>query len=247
MRIPEENRKLIEVCYTPAQFSLYQEAFDIVVVVDVLRATSAMATALHHGVEKIIPVASIQEAKEYQAKGYTVGAERDGAVVEGFDFGNSPYVYIDQDMKGKTIVITTTNGTKAIEMAKNSSTVVIGCLNNLQYLCDWLIAQNKNTLVLASGWKDKVNLEDTICGGAIAKILTDSGKFKALEDSTVAAKFLYQSAEQHLWRFLRASSHRKRLAHLNIQKDVIYCLKPNTVPCIPILKDGALIKLHVEM
>jgi 2-phosphosulfolactate phosphatase len=245
MYLPEQDRKLIEVCYTPAQFELYKDSFDVIVVVDVLRATSAMTTALYQGVEKIIPVATIEEAKEYQAKGFIVGAERDGAVVEGFDFGNSPYVYIDRDMKGKTIVMTTTNGTKAIQMATDASTVVIGCLNNLQVLCDWLIQQHKNTLVLASGWKDKVNLEDTICGGAIAQILLESGTFIAKEDSTVAAKFLFQSAEQNLWKFLRASSHRQRLAHLKIQKDVIYCLKLNTVPCIPILKDGALVKLHV--
>lgn len=244
MYLPEEDRKLIEVCYTPAQFELYKESFDIVVVVDVLRATSAMTTAMHFGVEKIIPVATIEEAKEYQAQGFIVGAERDGAVVEGFDFGNSPYVYIERDLQGKTVVMTTTNGTKAIHLASTANTVVIGCLNNLQVLCDWLIKQHKNTLVLASGWKDKVNLEDTICGGAIAKILINSGKFIAKEDSTVAAKFLFESAEQNLWKFLRASSHRKRLAHLKIQKDVIYCLKLNTVPCIPILKDGALVKLN---
>jgi 2-phosphosulfolactate phosphatase len=244
MYLPEADRKLVEVCYTPAQYELYREAFDIVVVVDVLRATSAITTALHYGVEKIIPVASVDLARDYQKKGFIVGAERDGAVVDGFDFGNSPYVYIDRNLKGETVVLTTTNGTKAIEMAQHAATVVIGCLNNLQILCDWLIEQNKNVLVLASGWKDKVNLEDTICGGAIAHHLIDSGKFIAKEDSTVAAKFLFQSAEQNLWKFLRASSHRKRLAHLNIQKDVIYCLKLNTVPCIPILKDGALVKLH---
>ena len=163
---------------------------------------------------------------------------------DGFDFGNSPYVYIDNDMRGKTVVLTTTNGTKAIDIAKNDATIVIGCLNNLQHLCDWLIKQHKNTLILASGWKDKVNLEDTICGGAIADILIESRKFRASEDSTVAAKFIYKSAKEHLWSFLRASSHRRRLIHLKIQKDVKYCLTSNTVPCIPILRNGALVKLE---
>lgn len=240
-----EEKKIVEVCYTPAQYNLYRGGYDIIVVIDVLRATSAMTTALHHGVEKIIPVATLDEALEYKSKGFIVGAERDGQVVEGFDFGNSPYVYINQDMKGQTVVLTTTNGTKAIEMAKNDGLVVIGCLNNLDHLCQWLIEQNKNTLILASGWKDKVNLEDTICAGAIADQLIQSKKFQALEDSTVAAKFLFQSAKENLWSFLRASSHRRRLIHLKIQKDVKYCLTLNTVPCIPILKDGALVKLNV--
>jgi len=238
------ERKLVEVCYTPGQYHLYQENFDIVVVIDVLRATSAITTGLYNGVEKIIPVATIEEAIEYKSKGYIVGAERDGQVVDGFDFGNSPYAYLDPAMVGKTVVLTTTNGTKAIQMSKEKKTVVIGCLNNLDFLCSWLIEQHQNTLVLASGWKDKVNLEDTICGGAIADILLETRKFRSNEDSTVAAKFIYRSAREHLWSFLRASSHRRRLIKLNIQRDVKYCLTLNTVPCIPILKDGALVKLE---
>jgi 2-phosphosulfolactate phosphatase len=237
------ERKLVEVCYTPGQYHLYQENFDIVVVIDVLRATSAITTALHCGVEKIIPVASIEEAMDYKARGFITGAERDGQVVEGFDFGNSPYAYMNPDFKGKTLVLTTTNGTKAIQMAKDKKTVVIGCLNNLDILCKWLNEQHQNTLILASGWKDKVNLEDTICGGAIADILLETRRFRSDEDSTVAAKFIYRSAKEHLLAFLRSSSHRRRLIKLNIQRDVKYCLTLNTVPCIPILKDGALVKL----
>ena len=240
------DRKLIEVCYTPGQYHLYEKDFDIVVVIDVLRATSAIVTALHYGVKDIIPVASVEEALEYKARGYITGAERDGQVVEGFDFGNSPYAYMNPELKGKTVVLTTTNGTKAIQIASAKSKVVIGCLNNLDLLCDWLIEQHQNTLVLASGWKDKVNLEDTICGGAIADILLESRKFRADEDSTVAAKFIFRSAREHLMSFLRSSSHRRRLIKLNIQKDVKYCLTLNTVPCIPILQDGKLVKLHYE-
>jgi 2-phosphosulfolactate phosphatase len=242
-KYPIEERKLVEVCYTPGQYHLYKTNFEIVVVIDVLRATSAITTALHYGVKSIIPVSTLEEALEYKSKGFTVGAERDGQVVSGFDFGNSPYVYMERDMKGKTVVLTTTNGTKAIELASDKPIVVIGCLNNLDYLCSWLIKQEKNTLILASGWKDKVNLEDTICGGAIADILLESRKFRSDEDSTVAAKFIYRSAKEHLWSFLRSSSHRRRLIKLNIQKDVKYCLTPNTVPCIPILQNGELVAL----
>ncbi len=239
------DRKLVEVCYTPGQYHLYEKDFEIVVVIDVLRATSAITTGLHFGVEKIIPIATIEEAHEWKAKGYIVGAERDGQVVEGFDFGNSPYAFMNDDLKGKTVVLTTTNGTQAINRAKDKQ-VVIGCLNNLTLLCQWLHEQHKNTLILASGWKDKVNLEDTICGGAIADILLESRKFRSDEDSTVAAKFIYRSAREHLWSFLRSSSHRRRLIKLNIQRDVKYCLTLDTVPCIPMLKDGALVKLDYQ-
>lgn len=237
------ERKLVEVCYSPGQYHLYQENFDIVVVIDVLRATSAITTGIHYGLKSIIPVSSIEEALEYKSKGYLVGAERDGKIVEGFDFGNSPYAFMKPEMIGKTVVLTTTNGTKAINISKKDKTVVIGCLNNLDILCSWLMEQNKNILILASGWKDKVNLEDTICGGAIADTLLESRRFRSDEDSTVAAKFIYRSAREHLLSFLRASSHRRRLIKLNIQKDVKYCLTLNTVPCIPILKGDALVKL----
>ncbi|MFZ4786217.1 MAG: 2-phosphosulfolactate phosphatase, partial [Flavobacteriales bacterium] len=214
------------------------------VVIVVLRATSAIASALHRGVKSIIPVSSVEEARAYQAQGYIAAAERDGQVVEGFPFGNSPYAFMDPELKGKTVVLTTTNGTKAIKMASNKQTVVIGSLNNLDALCAWLIEQHKNTLILASGWKDKINLEDTICGGAIADVLLESRKFRADEDSTVAAKFIFRSAKEHLWSFLRSSSHRRRLIKLNIQKDVKYCLTLNTIDTIPILEDGMLIRLE---
>lgn len=240
---PPSQRKLLEVCYSPAQYPLYKENFDIVVVIDVLRATTAITTGLHYGVEKIIPVMTVEEAKEWLGRGFIAAAERDGEVVEGFAFGNSPYAFMDPALKGKTVVLTTTNGTKAIRMASDRKTVVVGCLNNLDFLCQYLLERHENTLILASGWKDKVNLEDTICGGAIADILLESRKFRSDEDSTVAAKFIYQAAREHLWSFLRASSHRRRLIKLNITRDVKYCLTMNTVNCIPILEDNALVKL----
>ena len=124
--------------------------------------------------------------------------------------------------------------------------VVIGALSNLDALCAWLTEQNKDVLLMGSGWKDKFNLEDTICAGAIADHLIESRKFKASEDSTIAAKFIYRSAKDNIFSFLKASSHRRRLRKLNLNKDVRYCLTPNTVNCIPILVKGELVKLIPE-
>jgi len=238
-----EEKKIVEVCYTPAQYNLYRGGYDIIVVIDVLRATSAMTTALHHGVEKIIPVATLDEALEYKSKGFIVGAERDGQVVKGFDFGNSPYAFMNPDMVGKSVVLTTTNGTKAIQTA-SEKTVIIACLNNLTVVCEYLLQLNKNVLVLASGWKEKMNLEDTICAGAIADHLIETKKFTSNEDSTLAAKFIFRSARDNMYTFLRSSSHRRRLMQLKIQKDVKYCLMVDTVPCIPVLKNGKLVLLE---
>ena len=236
----------IEVCFSPGEYHLYEQDFDLVVVLDVLRATSAICTAMEYGVGQIIPVATLEEARSYKEQGHIVAAERGGQIVEGFDMGNSPYSYMDPNLKGKTVVLTTTNGTKAINMAKDKSTVVVGALNNLDALCAWLIAQERDVLVLGSGWKDKFNLEDTICGGAIADLCLDSGKFYADEDSTVAAKFLFRSSRDNMFSFLKASSHRRRLRKLNLNEDVKYCLTPNNCTAIPILKNGSLVRLNHE-
>lgn len=233
----------IEACFSPCEFNQYEEGFELIVVIDVLRATSAICAAIENGVKGIIPVDSVEEAREYLNKGYIAAAEREGQIVEGFPMGNSPISFLDPKLKGETIVLTTTNGTKAIKIAEKKETVVIGSLNNLKPLTDWLISQERNILVLASGWKDKFNLEDTICAGAIIDGVLESSKFASNEDSSVAAKFIYRSAKENIFSYLKASSHRRRLRKLNLNADVSFCLTPNNLSAIPILKDGILVAL----
>jgi 2-phosphosulfolactate phosphatase len=238
-----DSRKHVEVCFTPGEYDYYKDEYEIVVVIDVLRATSAICSAFQNGVKALIPVPTVEEAREYQAKGYLVGAERKGQIVEGFDFGNSPYSYMKSELVDQEVVLSTTNGTKAIDVAKDAETVVIGALNNLDALCDWLIKQNKNTLCLCSGWQDKFNLEDTICAGAIMDKLLETGNYTSDEDSSIAAKYLYLSAKDNYMGYLKSSSHRRRLKNLNLNEDIKYCLTPNTTDVIPILKDGKLVKI----
>ncbi len=236
----------IEVCLSPRDFDLYKEGIEIIVVIDVLRATSAICAGIANGVKSIIPVDTIEKAEEYKQKGYLVGAERKGQIVEGFDFGNSPYSFMDSKFIDKDIVLTTTNGTKSIEISKSSGLIVIGALVNLKTLTDWLLKQNKNVLCLCSGWQDKFNLEDSICAGAIADILISSGKFYSEEDSTICVKHLYYESKRNPFGFLKASSHRRRLKKLNLNRDIKYCLTPNQLNVIPILKENKIIKLNEE-
>ena len=238
-----DNRKHVEVCFTPGDYEYFKGNSEIVVVIDVLRATSAICAAFQNGIKSIIPVATIKEAREYQKKGYLVSAERKGQIVEGFDFGNSPYSYMKKELKGKEVVLSTTNGTKALSIASDAPIVVVGALNNLDALCEWLSLQDKNVLCLCSGWQDKFNLEDTICAGAISDKLISTGKFKSDEDSSIAAKYLYLSAWKNPLGYLKSSSHRKRLKNLNLSEDIKYCLTPNKTNVIPILKNGKLVKL----
>ena len=239
----EDNRKHIEVCFTPGEYEYFKSEYEIVVVIDVLRATSAICAAFDNGIKAIIPVPTVEEAWSYKQQGYLAGAERKGQIVEGFDFGNSPFSYVNPDFVGKEVVLSTTNGTKALDIAKDAEIVVVGSFLNLDALCKWLEVQNKNVLCLCSGWQDKFNLEDTLCAGAISEYLLGTGKFKADEDSSVAAKYLYLSAKDNYFGYLKSSSHRRRLKNLKLNEDVKYCLTPNQTDVIPILKNGKLVKL----
>ena len=243
----QDTRNKVEVCFSPYLFPLYKEEFDIIVVIDVLRATSAICTAFHHGIKELIPVSTIEEAKKYQEQGFLVGAERQGKIVEGFDFGNSPYYYMNPELEGKTIVLSTTNGTKSINIAKDAGNVVIGALSNLDVLKTWLSEQNKNVLCLCSGWQNKFNLEDTICAGAILDHMLATGKFRSEEDASIAAKYLFLSAKDNILGYLKASSHRRRLKNLNLNEDIKYCLTPNTAPVIPVLQDKKLVAINTEV
>lgn len=245
MVAPQKYR--VEVCFTPDTFQYYQHEYSTVVVIDVLRATSAICTAFHHGVDKIIPVSTIEEAREYQKKGVLAGAERNGQIVEGFDFGNSPYSYMDPALEGETIVLTTTNGTRAINLAAKSHEVYIGSLLNYGALIDYLKREPRDVLLLASGWQGKFNLEDSICAGAISEGLIDSGEYHSDEDATIAAMYLFKEARRNYFGFLKASSHRRRLKNLNLNEDIKYCLTPNQTDVIPVYRNGALVNMKKKI
>ena len=233
----------VEVCFTPNMFPLYAEDFEVVVVIDVLRATSAICTAFHYGVDKIIPVSTLDQAIEYKDKGFHVAAERKGKIVSGFEFGNSPLTYANDKLKDQTLVLTTTNGTKAINMAKDIEHLLIGSFLNLDAISNYLIELNKSVLILGSGWENKFCLEDSICAGAISEQLLKTNKFKCNNDSTIAAKYLFLSAKSNYFGYLKASSHRKRLKKLNLNEDIKYCLTPNQTDVIPVREDYYLKKL----
>ncbi len=233
----------IEVCHTPQAYALFHKENAIVVVIDIFRATSAIVTAFYNGVSKMIPVASVDEAREYQRNGYMAAAERDGEVIEGFELGNSPFGYMNNKVKGKTIAISTTNGTQAIEASRKASKILVGSFLNLDILCEYLVAQKKDVVLLCAGWKNKFNLEDTVFAGAVVEKLTAEGNFQVDCDSAISARHLYNIAKNNLFDFLSDSSHRKRLAKLDLERDIKYCLTPNQCPVIPVMEGKYLVKL----
>lgn len=236
--------KQVEVCFSPWSYPLFANENAIVVVIDILRATSAICTGFYHGAKEIIPVASVEEAAEYKRKGFMAGAERNAEIVEGFDFGNSPFSYMTEKIKGQTLVLSTTNGTQAIDVAKESYQVLIGSFLNFTAICDYLIKQDRDVVLLCAGWKNKFNLEDTLFAGAVSTRLVEAG-FETMCDSTLSARILYDNAKGDLYGFLENSSHKKRLHKLDLEKDIRYCLQFDKAPVVPIL-DGIALKPYIQ-
>ena len=236
------SKKKISTCFISDLFERYTNPESIVVVIDVLRATSVISTAFHYGVKEIIPVQTLDEAVNFKGKeNYIVAAERNAMLIEGFDFGNSPFHYMNEKVKNKTLVLTTTNGTKALKMAETHQSIIASFVN-FEAIVNYLIAQNKDVILLCSGWKGFFNLEDSIFAGKLADRLMRKG-FVNSNDSTLAAIELFKVSEEDLFNFLRGSSHRKRLKSLNMEEDTKFCLNPTFQSnIVPILENGKLIK-----
>lgn len=239
------EKKTIDVCLSPLLFDHYDPADSIVVVIDILRATSSICVAFEHGANSIIPVLSKDESFSYKAKGYLVGAERNGEMLSGFDLGNSPFSYMDPIVRGRNIALTTTNGTRAIQAAKGAHQVVIGSFLNLDILVQWLKEQDRNIICLCSGWKNTINMEDTIFAGALVYKLKKDYNFSINRDSAITSEYLYLLSKNDMYGFLTESSHRKRLEKLNIEEDIVYCLTPNQANVIPVLKGDSLYNVGV--
>lgn len=237
------NTRKVEVVPSPALFPVYFENTDCtVVVIDIFRATSAICAAFESGIKSLIPVATMEEAIDYKHKGFLVGAERNAEIVPGFDFGNSPLGFKDGQFKDQTIVLTTTNGTKAVEMAKPAAKVVIGAFTNITAVCEYIEKEDKDVLLLCAGWKDRFNLEDTLFAGAVTQRISQNLRFRNLSDSSIAAINMYDGAKNDLYEFLGESSHRKRLSRMNMEEDVIYCLTSDLTNIVPVLEGDVIVK-----
>lgn len=235
------KKRNLEVCLTPALLHLHDIKESIVVVIDIFRATSSICYGIDNGAEAIIPVATIEACRSYSHSDFLLAAERNGEVVEGFDFGNSPFSYTADKVAGKTIVLTTTNGTHAINVSRGANKIVIGSFLNLTALCNWIKTQPNNVLLLCSGWKDKVNLEDTLFAGGVVNQLREENYI--LDDAGIASEDLYVMAKNDLGSYLKKTSHSERLKKLGIEEDIKFCLNLDVTDSIPILDGERLIRM----
>jgi 2-phosphosulfolactate phosphatase len=234
------ERKL-ETCFSPALFDAEAHRNTIVVVIDILRASSAICTAFANGATSIIPVSGVEEAKEYKSKGFLVAAERDGFVLDFADFGNSPFNFTRNKVEGKTIVYSTTNGTQLLNLTVSSYLTVVGSFLNIGALTDWLIKQDRDVLLLCAGWKNKFNIEDTVCAGAFAETIMSSSLYKTYCDSTYAAIDLWSLARPDLPGYIEKAAQRTRLRDKKLDDCIRFCLTPDFTDKIPIMKNGVLV------
>lgn len=238
----------LDVILTPCATAADDLKRRTVVVVDVLRASSTIVTALQNGARAVIPAADLGEAGRLAATldpdTSIVGGERGGKPVDGMAMGNSPLDYSAPVVEGRTLVLTTTNGTPAIALAKKAASAAIGCFLNasacVAFMRSALDADQPVTL-LCSGYEGRVSLEDTICAGLFLSRLLEPAEASALNDSGKIAYALYQGSQNQLARALFGAAHTQRLMALGFDKDVTYCAQIDTTDVLPFYNDGRIV------
>ena len=237
-----QEKRSVEVCFSPGLFQdILTKGDFIVVLVDILRATTTICAAVANGVEAIIPVASHEEARRLKARGFLVASEKDGVQVDFADFGNSALSFTRDAIGGKTLVYCTTNGTRALGIAKGAGSVVIGAFINISAVTEWLADQRKDVVVLCSGWKDKFCLEDALFAGALTRRLRETGLFQTECDSAHASMDLWSLAEDDVLGYIEKAAQRHRLRNLGLDDVIPYSFACDTVKVVPVF-DGDVIK-----
>jgi 2-phosphosulfolactate phosphatase len=242
--IMENKKPSLYTALSPSLLHLYDVRNSIVVIIDVLRATSTISAALYNGAKCIVPVDSVAECIRIgkQINAITAG-ERDGKVAEGLQYGNSPFEYPASFVSGKTLVLTTTNGTRLLHMAleKNAKEIITGSFANLEVVCTHLLKKKLPVILACAAWKDRVNIEDTLFAGAVIdKIMHE---FDVNCDASQLAITAYREARDDMYEFMKQknASHYQRLYSFGLEKDIRHCLECNTAPVLPVYAEGKLV------
>ena len=223
----------LNVCFSPALFDYYGGKNSIVVIVDVFRATTSICAAFHNGAKSVRTVASVLEAKQWQEKGFLVAAERNTQKCDFADFGNSPFDFSPEKVTGKEIVFTTTNGTMAVDTAKDAEEIIIGSFSNISAVAEYCASQNKNITILCSGWNNRFCIEDTLFAGALAEKLSGRMIFLNKSDAVIVAAELWQVAKINLFEYICNSEHYERLKKNGLENSVDYCITNDLAPVLP--------------
>ena len=242
MNFPE-----VDICLSPKLYEYHRKDEQVVVLVDVIRASTSMCVAFSNKVNKIIPVETVEIALEYKKRGYLVAGERESFKIPEFDFGNSPAEFLSSLLPGKDLVMTTTNGTSAIKSTGLDDNIIIGCFLNSDAVFRYLTSQSKNILFLCSGWKNTVNIEDTLFAGLMAERLIKSGEFVKSSDSVSLSISLFESARTNIFDFIINSSPRLKSKLSYIEEDIKLCLFSPQSDVLPFYTNGEIINLNLQV
>lgn len=218
----------------------------VVVIIDVLRATSVMVTAMENGCKEIIPVKKVEEAMEIASKDrskFLLGGERKGIKIDGFDFSNSPLEYESSKVKGRTLVMTTSNGTQAIKNCEEAGRIFIGALINGQAIAEKLMNLKEDVVFVNAGTNGQFSMDDFITSGYMISELMDIAKMNHCEDivelSDIArtSEYIYNSSNT-VDGFLKDATHYKRMETLGYFGDLKYCLSKNKTRLVPEYRNG---------
>jgi 2-phosphosulfolactate phosphatase len=216
-----------------------------VVVIDVLRATSVIVHALSQGAKEILPVATIKEAfqkmKTFPPGSTLLGGERESRKIKGFDLGNSPKEYAGERVKGKKLILTTTNGTKAFYLVSSGKEILVGSFFNIGAIAQICIELGRDLLIFSSGDEGSFSLEDSICGGKLIELITKRRKKSiSLTDASNGAQILYQKFKDNLLEAFYLSHHGKELIKHGFGDDLAYCAQTDITDVVPVFRDGVI-------
>ena len=233
-----KNKRKIDICLTPHMIDLFNLSDQQIVIIDVFRATSAMCVFLNNGGKEVVPVSTINEAETYKSRtdltshNCLVAAERNGSIVPGFDLGNSPLSYQKNRFDNTSLVITTTNGTLAIEKSKKSTAqMILASFLNVTAVTNHLTASPGDVLIVCSGWRGRFCVEDLLLAGLLSHQLLRNPVFYADSDSFLLGKSIYNSAKSDMLHFLSQSAYNKRM---DLHDDMRYCLQTDIMDIVPI-------------
>ena len=236
---------LIDIQFLPSPPNPNLLSDRVVVVIDVLRATSVMVHAMSEGALEIIPVTTVEEALD-MAKGFprssiVLGGERGSKKIPGFDLGNSPKEYVTETVSGKKLILTTTNGTKAFHLVSLGKEILVGSFFNIGAIAKRCLELDRNLLIFPSGGERNFSLEDTICGGMLIELITKKRrKPVSLTDASQCAQILYKRFEENLLEAFYLSHHGKELIHRGFRDDLVYCARVDTTNIVPVFRDGVI-------
>lgn len=241
------SKRSIEVFSTAQSFQEDEVRSKTVVVIDVLRASSSMVTALVNGAKGIIPVEDMSAASRIAAnldtKSVILCGEKDGHKIAGFQYGNSPMEFSKETVEGRTMILHTTNGTKAVTRAALASRIMIGCFLNAGAVVEELKKYDDDIILICAGWKTRLSLEDMLCAGLIIDRLMDGTIDEEATDGAKMAHLLYKHYEDDIEGAVLKSSHARRLEGIAHPNDIFYCSQIDLISIVPHvnMKDGIIL------